>query len=173
MSRGFPLLIVFAKGPSMETRGNLIQLDSIMPLFEEQLAAGRTIKFSPKGTSMLPMLRQGIDTVTLSPLPDKLKKYDLPLYQRRDGKYILHRVVAVGETYTCIGDNQFVYEYGLPHDQMIALVTGFSRGKHEYSVTDWRYKLYCRIWHYSRPLRRFWRRGIGWLCRHLKVYEKR
>ena len=61
------------------------QLDNLMPLFHERLAAGQKIKFNPRGISMLPMLRQGIDSVTLSPLPDKLKKYDLPLYQRDDG----------------------------------------------------------------------------------------
>ena len=139
-----------------------------MPLIREQLDAGGTVRFSPMGISMLPMLRQGMDTVTLSPLPKKLRKYDLPLYQRKDGKYVLHRIVSAGDTYTCIGDNQFVYEYGLTHDQMIALVTGFTRGKREYSVTHWGYRFYCRIWYHSRSLRHFWRRGLGWLRRHLK-----
>lgn len=152
----------------METKEVFTQLDNLMPLFRERLAAGQKIKFSPRGTSMLPMLRQGIDTVTLSPLPERLQKYDLPLYQRQDGKYILHRVVGVGATYTCIGDNQFVYEPGLTHEQMIAVVSGFSRGDREYRVTDWRYRLYCRIWHHSRPLRHFCRRAISWLRRHLR-----
>ena len=143
-------------------------MDSLMPLMKELLASGKDVSFSPMGISMLPMLRQGIDTVTLSPLPEKLKKYDLPLYQRLDGKYILHRVVEAGDTYTCIGDNQFVYETGLTHDQMIALVTGFSRGDREYSVTDWRYRLYCRLWDHSRPVRHFCHRAKGWLKRHAK-----
>ena len=138
-----------------------------MPLFREQLAAGRTVKFSPRGISMLPMLRQGIDSVILSPLPDKLRKYDLPLYQRDDGKYILHRIVEAGETYTCIGDNQFVYEHGLRHDQMIALVTAFTRGDRVIPVTHPVYRLYCVVWHHSRGLRHFWRRSIGWLMRHM------
>lgn len=116
---------------------------------------------------MLPMLRQGIDSVVLSPLPEKLKKYDLPLYQRDDGKYILHRIVGVGETYTCIGDNQFELEQGVRHDQMIALVTAFYRGEKRYSVSHWRYRLYCRFWHHSRGIRHVWRRGKGWLKRHL------
>lgn len=77
---------------------------------------------------MLPMLRQGVDSVVLFPLPEKLKKYDLPLYQRDNGQYVLHRVVKSGASYTCIGDNQFDYETGLRHVQMIALVTAFYRG---------------------------------------------
>ena len=144
-----------------------IRLEQLMPLFLEQFTQGKSVKFSPRGISMLPMLRQGIDSVILSPLPQKLKKYDLPLYRRDDGKYVLHRVVEAGQTYTCMGDNQFVAEPGLRHDQMIALVTAFTRGERTHRVTELGYRLYCRLWHYSRPVRHFWRRGIGWLRRHL------
>ena len=66
-----------------------------------------------------------------------------------------------------MGDNQFVSEHGLRHDQIIALVTGFRRNGRDHSVTEPGYRLYCFLWHYSRPLRRFWRRGLGWLRRHL------
>jgi hypothetical protein len=150
---------------------DILQLDrmaQLMPLIRERLDAGQTVRFSPMGISMLPMLRQGIDSVVLSPVPEKLKKYDLPLYQRRDGKYILHRIIRVGETYTCMGDNQFQPEPGLHHDQMLALVTAFYRGERQIRCDSLMYQLYCRIWHYSRPVRRFWRRGIGWFRRHLK-----
>ena len=141
----------------------------LMPLFREQWEAGASVRFSPRGTSMLPMLRQGLDTVTLSPLPETLKKYDLPLYQTEEGKYILHRIVSVeGETFTCMGDNLFVPEPGLRREHMLAVVTGFSRGEREHSVAEPGYRLYCRLWHYSRPLRRFGHRAMGWLRRHLK-----
>ena len=138
-----------------------------MPIMREKLAAGKNVRLSPRGISMLPMIRQGMDSVVLSPLPEKLEKYDLPLYQRDNGQYVLHRVVEVGETYTCIGDNQFELEPGLRHDQMIAIVTAFSRGEREISVKSLSYRIYCRFWHYSRPIRHFWRRGIGWLRRHI------
>lgn len=144
-----------------------IALDSIMPLFRETLATGRNVQFSPRGVSMLPMIRQGIDRVTLSPLPERLKKYDLPLYQRDNGQYVLHRIVKAGETYTCVGDNQFVLEKGLRQDQMIAVVTAFTRGDKTIPVTALSYRIYCRFWHYSRPIRHFWRRGKGWIRRHL------
>lgn len=132
-----------------------------MPLFRETLTAGRSVKFSPKGTSMLPMLRQGKDSVRLSPLPDKLKKYDLPLYQRKSGAYVLHRIVRATDTYTCIGDNQFDFEHGLRHEQMIGVVTAFYRGKREISVHSFGYWIYCRYWHYSRSIRHFYRRCIS------------
>ena len=130
-----------------------ISLEQLMPLFRQQLSQGSAVRFSPRGTSMLPMLRQGIDVVELTPLPEKLKKYDLPLYQRRNGQYVLHRIVEVGDTYTCIGDNQYEKEYGLTHDQMIALVTAFYRGEKRWEVSAWQYRFYCRFWHFSRPIR--------------------
>ncbi len=112
---------------------------------------------------MRPMLEQKRDMVEFSPLPEKLKKYDLPLYQRDDGQYIMHRIVRVDEAYGCMGDHQFVLEYPVRHDQMIAVVTAFVRKGKRYSVEDWRYKLYCRVWHISRPVRRLFQGGRAWL----------
>ena len=138
-----------------------------MPIIRETLDNGYSVRISPKGTSMLPMLRQGRDTVLLSPLPNKLKKYDLPLYQRSNGQYVLHRVVKVGNTYTCIGDNQYETEPGLKDAQMIALVTEFYRDGKRYSVNDFGYRIYCRYWYYSRPLRLFFQHLRGGLRRLL------
>ena len=131
-------------------------LDVLMPVFRQKLAQGGRVRFGPKGVSMLPMIRQGIDTVELGPLPEKLKKYDLPLYQRRNGHYVLHRIVKVADTYTCVGDNQFQLEKGLTHDQMIGVVTALYRGEKRWEADCWQYKLYCRVWHYTRFPRRAW-----------------
>lgn len=146
-----------------------IPMDALMPIIKESLDAGQSVRFMPRGTSMLPMIRQGIDSVVIGPVQGKLEKYDIPLYQRENGQYVLHRIVEVQETtYTCMGDNQFVRERGVKHEQVIAVVTGFYRGKREYSVSAPGYKVYCRVWDYSRGLRHFWKRGMGWLRRHLK-----
>lgn len=144
-----------------------VRMEDLVPLFLERLEDGQQVRFSPMGTSMLPMLREERDSVVLSPAPQRLRKYDLPLYQRDNGAYILHRVTAVGETYTCIGDNQFVYEHGVRQDQIVAVVTGFRRKGRDHTVTEPGYRFYCRLWHYSRPLRHFWHRGLGWLRRKL------
>ena len=145
-----------------------VPLAQLMPVLREFLDVGKNVKISPQGISMLPMIRQGIDKVVLSPISGELRKYDLPLYQRDNGHFVLHRIVKVGETYTCIGDNQFELEHGLRHDQMIAVVTAFYRGDKLHSVNELGYQIYCRLWHYSRPIRHFWRRGINYLRRHLR-----
>ncbi len=147
------------------------ELDLLMPMIRESLAAGHSVTFTPSGVSMLPMLRPDRDTVTLSPLPDgRLQKYDLPLYRRDSGKYVLHRIVQVGETYTCLGDNHIARERGVRHDQMIALVTSFCRDGKEISVTAPGYRLYCRFWYGTRMIRRLWR-SLKW--RVLWLFGKR
>jgi hypothetical protein len=135
-------------------------MQDLMPVFKEMLDQGKTVRFSPRGVSMLPMLRQGKDTVTLSPVSGKLKKHDIPLYRRDDGAYVLHRIIAVGKTYTCIGDNQYIYEPGVRDDQIIGVVTSFTRGKREYTVTDWRYRLYLTLWCRTVTIRKHMLDGV-------------
>ncbi len=142
-----------------------IRLEQVMPLIRERLAEGKKVIFGPKGTSMLPMLRQGIDRVELVAVKGKLKKYDLPFYVRDNGQYVLHRIVKVRDTYTCIGDNQYVYEHGVRQDQIIAVMTGYYRGDEYISAKSWRYKWYCRRWHWTRPIRPLWRRLKGKLVK--------
>ena len=65
----------------METGENVTQADFFLALLRDQMAEGRSVRYIPfRGCSMMPLLRQGKDTVELSPLPVKLNKYDLPVY---------------------------------------------------------------------------------------------
>ena len=144
----------------------ITQMNQLFPLIEEKLIDGHSVHFSPGGISMLPTLRQGKDTVVLSPLPNRLKKYDMVLYRRDNDQYVLHRIIKIGDTYTCIGDNQFSPERGLRQEQMIAIVTSFYRAGRYIKVNNPIYQLYCRIWHYSRLPRRIVRGGINRLRRH-------
>lgn len=139
-----------------------------MELVRERTAAGQTVRYLPfRGVSMLPMLRQGRDSVELSPLPERLKKYDLPVYRYPSGKYVMHRVVDVKDDhYICNGDNLLLMEKVYPH-QMIAVVSAFTRDGKRIEVSSPGYRLYCRIWCASRPVRHLWRRGKSWLKRQV------
>lgn len=142
-------------------------MEELMPLIREALSNGASVRIRPRGTSMLPMLREETDSVVLSPVDVPLKKYDLPLYCRDNGKYVLHRIIEAGETYTCMGDNQFQPERGIRRDQMIAVVTAFYRGDRKIDVASSRYRLYCWLWDKTRYLRYQYRRGLRWLRRHM------
>ena len=144
-----------------------------MALVRDRLSCGQKVRYLPfRGFSMLPMLRQGKDKVELAPLPEKLKKYDLPVYRYPSGKIVMHRVVAVREDhYLCMGDSTYKYETIYPH-QMIGVVSAFLRGEKRISVDDPWYRLYCKVWVALFPLRRivmpFVNRVKGWLRRHLR-----
>lgn len=148
---------------------HLIPGDDLLALVRERLAAGQRVRFLPfRGFSMLPMLRQGKDSVELAPLPPRLKKYDLPVYQYPSGKVVMHRVVGVKDTgYICLGDNTYEYEHIAP-EQLIGLVSGFKRGDRYISVGDPLYRCYCRVWVAAFPLRRFLKRCKNCLFRLLK-----
>jgi hypothetical protein len=128
---------------------------------------------------MLPFLRQERDSVELSPLPVKLKKYDLPVYQYPSGKVVMHRVVKVQEDcYICLGDNTYEYEYVKP-EYMIGLVTAFRRGNRRIGMDSMGCLLYARMWVACFPVRKFWKKAViaiktwlrplkHYLLRHLK-----
>lgn len=142
----------------------------LLPFLKERLASGQSIRYLPfRGVSMLPLLRQKTDAVELSPLPKKLKKYDLPVYQYPNGKVVMHRVVdVIDDYYICLGDNTYSYEKVLP-EYCIALVTGFRRGNKTYSVEASGYKLYSRIWVALYPMRKCIRHSGIWLRRRIKA----
>lgn len=150
----------------------MILAEELLPLVRERLAMGQRVHYLPfQGISMLPMLRQRYDSVELAPLPEKLRKYDLPVYQYPNGKVVMHRVVKVREQdYICLGDNTYSYEYIAP-EQMIGLVSAFKRGDRRIEVTNPLYQAYARIWVFLYPLRKFLlrvRRSLGRIRRMLK-----
>lgn len=140
-----------------------------MALVRERTAAGQRVRYLPfRGVSMLPMLRQGKDQVELSPLPERLKKYDLPVYQYPSGKYVMHRVVKVTQDgYICNGDNLLQMEQ-VPHEWMIAVVTAFTRNGKRIAVTNPGYRLYCWFWCFTRPVRHLMKRCGRGIKRCLK-----
>ena len=147
--------------------------DSWMFFIAERLSAGQTVRYLGfRGVSMRPMLRQGKDYVELSPLPEKLKKYDLPVYRRSDGQYVMHRIIGEKEgRYICLGDNTITLEYISP-EQMIGMVSAFKRGEKRIEVCNRYYKLYCFIWVLVSPVRIFLFKGKNKLFRWIKRFIK-
>lgn len=151
--------------------------EELMELVRERVAAGQVVRYLPfRGVSMLPMLRQGIDTVELAPLPEKLRRYDLPVYRYPSGKYVMHRVIRVEEDhYVCMGDNTYQEEF-IRKEQMIALVSAFRRGEKRISVEDTGYRRYCRWWVALYPVRKIAKRVghvLRWPLRKIKACLRR
>ena len=107
------------------------------------------------GTSMLPLLHQGKDTIIVVKPEGRLKKYDVALYVTKGGKYIMHRVVEVhNDHYIITGDNLLAREY-VTDDMICGKLIGFYKnGKHFVDCENSKlYKAYSRIWVALRPLR--------------------
>lgn len=136
-----------------------VLLDDIIEIIKEKLNNGGTVTFTPKGKSMLPMLRDGEDVVVLSKPQGKLHLFDIPLYKRKDGTYVLHRIVNydIDGAYVLCGDNQFSYEHGVKDEDIFGVVTAFYRKGKVYTVKSFRYRLYINFWYYTRFFRHSYR----------------
>ena len=137
------------------------ELDDLIDIITEKLNSGGTVTFTPRGKSMLPMLRDGEDVVVLTKPNGRLRIYDVPLYKRPNGQYVLHRVLDFDADggYAMCGDNQFVLEHGIKDKDIIGVVTTFYRKGKTYRVSSLKYKAYVRFWHYTRYIRRGFKFG--------------
>jgi len=143
----------------MNGNGEFYLADAIA-VIEEVLASGGEFKLYPKGTSMLPLLVQGRDAVVLCRKTGKIpaKKHDVAFYRRKDGQFVLHRVMSVEKdgTYTMCGDNQFQLEKGIQPEQIIGVVRRIYRDGAEIGEKKLSYQLYVFFWS-MRYVRRFCR----------------
>ena len=141
-----------------------IPMEELMPLLQLQMESAGNAWLTVTGYSMLPMLHHRKDRVLLEPVRSPVKRGDLILYRRQNGLYVLHRILRVKEDrITCCGDNQFRTER-IGKDQVLAVVTAFTRkGKH-YTIQDRCYRLYVALWAGLYPLRWLYlgcRRALG------------
>ncbi len=139
-------------------------LDQLAPIMQQVLDCGGEFRFYPRGTSMLPLLRQGIDSVAIVSPPPRLRRRDIPLYIRPDGHYVLHRVMGMDEDgYIMCGDNQLSPEHGITHDRVCGVVRAIYRGRRQRrcEVTSLGLRLYGAVW-CIMPLRR-----IALFCRRV------
>ena len=101
--------------------------------------------FAPVGKSMLPLIREGLDTVRLIKVNRPFKKYDVILYQRANGQFVLHRIVRVHQQgLDLMGDNQWSIERDVDPKQVIALMSGIYRQEKYIPCTSLPYRLYAR-----------------------------
>lgn len=132
-----------------------VSMEDIYPLMRESLDRGSDVSITVTGTSMLPLLHNGTDSAVLARPAGRLNKYDLPLYRRADGSFVLHRVVKVlPDGYIMCGDNQVVTEHGIRDENIIAVVTAFTRLGKRHSVAELPYRMYSVLWTNLRPFRR-------------------
>ena len=118
-----------------------------MKTIEEEINENGKLVFTNVGTSMKPLIKQDKDILIIEKTNGKLKKYDIPLYKRKDGQYVLHRILNVSnDEYVICGDNCYIKEYGITDSNIIGVLTAIVRKGKQVKTTDFKYKLYTHIW---------------------------
>jgi hypothetical protein len=124
--------------------------------FEDELARTGKLIYTNVGDSMMPLIRQDRDLVVIVPAEGRLKKYDVPLYRRDSGQYVLHRILQVrSDDYVICGDNRCKKETGITDRHIIGVLQAVIRNGREVPVTALRYRLYVHLWCDLFPVRSF------------------
>ncbi len=136
--------------------------------FEDILARDGRLCYTNVGDSMLPLIRQGRDILVIAPVNGRLKKYDVPLYRRDSGQYVLHRVIKVRDhDYVTCGDNRWRTESGITDRHVLGVLVSLIRNGREISLTDPVYRLYVFAWCTLFPVRAIILRGLKYIKRIL------
>ena len=130
--------------------------DIFFAYVESEIAAGKSVRFKVKGTSMFPLLRNEKDEVVLSPITSTPEKMDIVLF-RFNGKHILHRIIEVkGDTYIIQGDGIYTFSEYCRMQDMVGVVTLlYKSGCKPISTSSGCYKFLSALWHKLRFCRRY------------------
>ena len=103
--------------------------------FEEVIAEKGRLVYTNVGDSMYPLIRPR-DLLIIDAVPRPLRLWDVPLYKRDSGQYVLHRIVKIKNgSYVMCGDNRCTLEYGITDRHIIGVLTGIVRDGRTLPVT--------------------------------------
>ncbi len=137
--------------------------------FEEEIQKNGKLIYTNQGDSMFPLIIENKTLLVIEKPKGRLKKYDVPLYKRDSGQYVLHRILEVRKhDYVICGDNRAYKEYGITDRHIIGVLTAVIRKGKKISVNDPLYKAYVHIWCDAFPVRAFIIRGWRFVKRRAK-----
>lgn len=117
------------------TVSNKVLLEDAARLMEE----GREVTFRPLGTSMLPFIRGGRDSVRLRKMPD-VKVGDIILVRLSGPRYVLHRLIEKdGEKLTLMGDGNIRGTEHCTEADVMGTVTAIEKGRRVVKPGDGRW----------------------------------
>ena len=150
-------------------------IKELSPVILGCLADGGEVVLTITGNSMSPFVRHKRDQVVLTAVTDSaaLLPGAVPLYRRKTGQYVLHRIVEkddgtcrvlYGDTeqyptagggirYTMLGDAQWVTEPGIRPEQIVGCATAFIRKGKRWECDSKAYLRNRLWWHRLLPLR--------------------
>lgn len=144
---------------NMEPEAAITSYRAMAPqTLEDILRFEGTLIHHVKGISMEPLLKMNRDLLVVERCSQSVpvKMHDVVLFKRRNGQYVLHRVTEIkDDCYLITGDNCMLPEKVYP-DQIMGVMTHFTRKGVSHSVTEPGYLRYVAIWHSTYLLRRIY-----------------
>jgi len=129
--------------------------DVLLPEVARLVTLGEDVTLCVKGTSMLPFIRGGRDSVTLTAV-DEIRDYDIVLAEISDGVYVLHRVVETdGEKIILMGDGNICGRETCRRDKVLAKAKWIIRDGRKVDCRSVRHLRAAGLWRMLLPLRRY------------------
>ena len=124
---------------------NELLLEEAASLMEE----GREVNFTPLGSSMLPFIRGGKDSVRLQK-KDSVEVGDIVLVRLQGPRYVLHRVIKTdGDSLTLMGDGNIAGTESCKKGDVMGTVVAIVKGTRTIIPCK------ARLWRVLKPLRRY------------------
>ncbi len=121
--------------------------DELMPEYEELLKNGARLPLVVSGSSMVPFLVSGRDSVLLAPPDSGFKKGSILFFRRKSGGYVLHRLHRRDDTgLWFVGDAQDEIEGPIFAEQVFAEVVGVRRKGRDLKRHGFTEFFFRRIW---------------------------
>lgn len=133
----------------------VMQNNILLPEVARLVALGEEVTMSVKGTSMLPFIRGGRDSVTLTAV-DEIRDYDIVLAEVADGVYVLHRVVEIdGDKIVLMGDGNICGRETCLRDKVVAKAIRIIRDGKKVDCLSVKHLRAAKLWRILLPLRRY------------------
>lgn len=142
----------------------IIDTGEYVSVLRELTEAGQQVSMRIAGSSMSPFLVHGRDYIRFQKPVQPLKRGDMVFYQRKNGQFVMHRILRAGpEGYDIVGDAQQQVEGPIRRDQIFAIITQVQRKGKWIGPEDFWWKFFSGPWLSLLPFRRALLRMYGLL----------
>ena len=138
----------------------LVNTQEYVSMLRELTEQGREVNMLISGNSMSPFLMHGRDSIRLKKPDRKLRKGDMVFFQRKSGKFVMHRIIRVRkEGFYLLGDSQQNSEIEGPieESQIFAMITSVCRKGRWIGPGNFWWEFFEHYWIRMIPFRRFLR----------------
>lgn len=133
----------------------IVDTAAYMPVLQELLSQGKDVPLTITGNSMSPFLVHQRDEILISVPDGEWKKGDMAFFKRKDGHYVMHRIVKVTSEGQCffVGDAQRMIEGPIDSEQIFGKIILVKRKGRWIGPGNFWWEFFEHIWLNIIPLR--------------------